>query len=205
MLNARVAGRYPTRRPKKRPKSLPLQVERNGEFKQVELAPQEHPALLLLPLLEPPGIFTGRTLATGVTVCGHETLYFGKNPADVARALDVKTIRTTENWDISSFARLLAKIGYSYSVAAFGSLPREQVFVLPLILGTADDASFWLGSSDFRLVVEAKNPTHALAYAWIPDPNDAGSELLVVRVKLFVSSGATGYEIVVCRRQKTAA
>jgi hypothetical protein len=202
MFNARVAGNYPTRRPKDRPKSLSLQVESNGEFKQVELTPEEHPGLLFLPLLEPPSIFTGRTASIGVTVSGYETLYFGKDPVNVAKGLDVKVIQTSENWDVSSFARLLAKIAYSYVVTAYGLLPRDQIPVLPLILGSADDASFWLGSADFKLAVEARNPTHALAYAWIPDPNDAKKELLVVRIKLFVPSGATGYEIVVCRREK---
>lgn len=202
MLRGRVAGNYPTRRPKQRPVFLPLQVEKHGEFESIELAVQDHPALLILPLLEPPGILKRRTYTTGVTVSGYETLYFGKDPADVGRELGNKTIRTTENWDISSFARLLAKIAYSYYVAAAGALPREQVFILPLILGSADDASFWLGSADFKLTVESQNPTHALAYAWIPDPTDIEKELLVVRVKLFVPSGATGYEIVVSRRTR---
>ncbi|HWR21287.1 MAG TPA: hypothetical protein VN444_05440, partial [Verrucomicrobiae bacterium] len=44
--------------------------------------------------------------------------------------------------------------------------------------------------------------THALAHTWIPDPRNIGNELLIVRLKLFVPSGATGYEIVVCRRPK---
>lgn len=204
MLDARTASGYPTRRPKKRPQSLPLQVERNGAFDQVELAPSEHPGLLVLPLLEPPGVLAGREPGAGVSICGYETIYFGKNPADVAKALGVKTIRTTHNWDVTSFARLLAKIGYGFAVAWLGLLPREHTVILPLILGKADDASYWLGSANFKLAVEAKDPTHALAHTWIPDPRNIGNELLIVRLKLFVPSGATGYEIVVCCRQKTA-
>ena len=195
MLSGRVAGNYPTRRPKQRPKSLPLQVEKHGEFETIALPVQEHPALLMLPLLKPSGILKGQAYTTGTTVSGYETLYFGKNPVDVVRELGVKTLRTTENWDISSFVRLLAKIAYSYSIAAGEALPREQVVILPLILGLADDASFWLGSADFKLAVESQNPLHALAYAWIPDPAETEKELLVVRVKLFVPSGATGYEL----------
>lgn len=204
MLDARTTGGYPTRRLKKRPQSLPLRIERDGAFEQIELAPKEHPGLLVLPLLDPPGVLAGREPGAGVSICGYETIYFGKNPTDVAKALAVKTIRTTHNWDVTSFARLLAKIGYGFAVAWLGSLPREHIVILPLILGKADDASYWLGSANFKLAVEAKGPMHALAHTWIPDPRNIGNELLIVRLKLFVPSGATGYEIVVCRRQKTA-
>lgn len=200
MQNARIAGKYPTRKPKKRPKILPLQIEHEGEFKHIDLLPEMHPGFLVLPLFEPPGILVRRQPSTGLKVSGYETLYFGKNPTDVANDLDINTMRTTENWDLSSFARLLAKIGYSYSVVALGLCPREQIPILPLILGKVDDASHWIGSADFKLDVEAKKPTHALAFLWVIDPNDSNKELLVVRVKLFVPSGATGYEIVVCRR-----
>lgn len=204
MLDARTAGGYPTRRPKKRPQSLPLQIERDGAFEQVELMPKEHPALLVLPLLDPPGVLAGRKHGAGVSICGYETIYFGKNPAHVAKGLGVKTIRTTHNWDVTSFARLLAKISYGFAIASLGSLQREQIVILPLILGETDDASFWLGSANFKLAVEAKGPTHALAHTWISDPRNIGNEFLIVRLKLFVPSGAAGYEIVVCRRQKTA-
>jgi hypothetical protein len=205
MLDARTVGDYPTRHAKKRPTSLPLRVERSGIFEQVDLPPKEHPGLLHLPIFEPPDALTGRRRGTGVSVCGAETLYFGKNPAAVAQSLDVKTIRFTVNWDITSFARLLAKIGYSYAVSSVGLLPRACVSVLPLILGTVDDASHWLGSAQFKLTVESKNPTHALAYAWVPDRRDSKSRFLVVRVKLFVPSGATGYEIVVYRSTEITA
>lgn len=204
MQGARVAGNYPTRRPKERPKSLPLEIEREGRFESVEVPTQRHPALLFLPLPEPPGIIAGRPHAPGVSVRGIETLYFGKNPADAARELGVKTIRTTENWDVTSFARLLAKVAYSWCVAAAGTLSRDDVVILLLILGAADDASHWIGSADFRLEIESRSPTHALAWAWMPDPGDVTKELLVVRVKLFVPSGATGYEIVVSRRSRHA-
>ena len=137
-------------------------------------------------------------------MCGAEILYFGKHPVDVAKSLNAKTIQGRVNWDITSFARLLAKVAYAYAVASVGLLPRENVTILPLILGVTDDASRWLGSAQFRLSVESKDPLHALGHLWVADPNDSMSELLLVRVKLFVPSGATGYEVVVCRRASAA-
>jgi hypothetical protein len=119
--------------------------------------------------------------------------------------MGVTAIQTTVNLDVTSFARLLAKIGYGFAIARFGLLAREDVPILPVILGMKDDASNWLGSAHFHLDVELKNPTHAVGVACIPDPSDAKSSLILARVKLFVASGATGYEIVVCRPFRSAA
>lgn len=198
MLDARVAGGFPTRRPKERPASLQLDIESNGIFKEVELSPEEHPGLLLLPMLLPAGILVGREPSTGVSVCGIETIYFGRNPLAVAADLDVKEISKTCDLDVTSFSRLIAKIAYGFAVAHFGLLPRDNVPILPLILGTSDDASMWLGSADFRLTVEGKNLIHAVATTCVPDPRDALRQLIIAQVKFFVQSGATGYEVVVC-------
>lgn len=70
-----------------------------------------------------------------------ETLYFGQRPEDVAAALKTETVESKVNIDVVAFARMLAKIGYSYAVAEIGAYSREEVPVLPLILGVADDAS----------------------------------------------------------------
>lgn len=199
MLDARTAGNYPTRRPKDRPKSLFLKVGNNEQLQQIGLLPSEHPGILQLPLLEPPGILTGRPETTGVSICGSEMIYFGKNPFEAARDLGVKTLEGSVDWDVTSFARMVAKIGYSFAVANAGPLTRSNVPILPLILGTVDNASFWLGSAQFKLRVEEQAPTHALGYTLIPDPHDKTKRLLVVLVKLFVPSGATGYLVVVNR------
>jgi HNH endonuclease len=199
MLDGRTAAAYPTRRPRERPLFLPLRVERGEIVEEINIPPQEHPGFLFLPRLERPSALTGRQAKTGVSVCGVEILSFGKSPSEVVQDLGVKTIEVTANCDVPSFARLLAKIGYSYAVASVGLLPREDVTVLPLILGEADDASVWLGSAQFELTAGTNNSLHALAHESIHDPKDNTSRLLLVRVKLFVPSNATGYEIVVCR------
>lgn len=199
-LDARTVAGYRTRHPKNRPTILPLGVERDGIIEEINLRPVEHPGFLYLPILTPPTALAGEKEVEGASVHGAEILYFGKHPADVAKTLNVKTIQRKVNWDITSFARFLAKIAYAYAVASVGTLPRVHVPILPLILGTADDASRWIGSAQFKLSVESKNPLHALGHTWVVDPNDSGSEFLLVRVKLFVPSGATGYEIIVCRK-----
>lgn len=201
MLEARTTGGFPTRRTKERPKALPLKIEREGTFETVELSPDKHPGLLHLPLLAPPAILVGTEPGTGVTIAGIETIRFGKDIFEFAQETGAKAIRESFDLDATSFARLLAKIGYSYAVAELGLLPRDEVPVLPLILGTSDDASVWLGSAPFRLAIEAKRPTHAMGLVWCPDPRDDRMKLLIARIKLFASSGATGYEVVIHQQE----
>jgi hypothetical protein len=205
MHDARVAGNFPSRHRKQRPKTLPLQIDRAGTFEQVHLDAPQHPALLILPLLAPPGFLLGRAPEIGVTCVGYETLSFGKHPTEAAKRLNTTSIRTVSDWDLTSYARLLAKIAYGFAVAQFGFLPLAQVLVLQLIRGERDDGSVWLGSAEFTMEVEAQQPTHAVAVTCIPDSRHPGDEFIIARVKLFVATGATGYEVLVARRTHNTA
>lgn len=136
MLDARAVGKFPTRRPKERPRTSSLDIERDGHFESIELPSSESPGFLHLPRFARAAFLAGYPPMKGVTFVGIDTLYFGKNPTEVARAIGTKTIRTTVTVDASSFARMLAKIGYSYAVASQGLYPRTEVPVLPMILGS---------------------------------------------------------------------
>jgi hypothetical protein len=149
-----------------------------------------------LPLLKANGLLEGRAYTSGVDVEGIETLAFGDVGAALSR-FGAHEFETSVNWDVSAFAKMLAKIAYAAAVASGQNLPRERVPVLPLILGKRDDASYWIGSAEFKLRVEDERPQHALGFALCKDPRNKDHCLLVVRIKLFASSGATGYEVVV--------
>lgn len=197
MYEARVAGNFPTRRVKDRPASLPLEIERSGVYRKMDIPSKMHPAFLHLPVLAPAGILVGRPPSTGVSVIGRETLTFGGDPHQIAALMGADALRHSSDWDISAFARLLAKMAYGLAVAQVGPIPREDVPILPLILGNADDASYWLGSAEFTLAIEAQKPTHAAGLIWVEDQGDPPTRLLLARLKLFAPSGATGFEVVV--------
>jgi hypothetical protein len=202
MHEARTAGQFPTRRPKQRPRTLPLKVKRGDSLESIALPSDESPGFLHLPKLDRAAFLTGRAPVYGVTVVGVEILYFGKRPDDVATTLGADTIEATVNVDVAAFVRMLAKIGYAFAVAARGPYPLNEVPILPLILGSADDGGTWVGSADYRLVVEAKLPQHGLALLPATAVVDGSTEeILVAHVKLFASAGATGYEVVVRRRR----
>lgn len=200
MRDARVVAGLPTRHRKKRPSHLPIQVNRDGQFEEVKVPADAFPAFVHLPLLSPPGLFEGRSGVAGVDVQqGFETIHFGKDPAAVARDLKTDSIRMTVNWDVTSFARLLAKAAYGFAVGSLGKIPRDEVPILPLILGNADDASVWLGTVAFTLAIEEKRPMYSGRFDWVEDPERPGCPLLFTRLKLFANSGATGYGVVVWR------
>lgn len=123
MLAARAVGGFPTRRPKDRPAELAMQLVTGEEVNTVSLPLEEFPALLQLPLFEPPGIVVNRVATRGISICGIETIRFGKDPTEVLKDLGATTMRQTTDLDAISFARMLAKIGYSYAVGALGPLP----------------------------------------------------------------------------------
>ncbi len=200
MLAARAVARLPTRRPKDRPKSLRMDVGDQDNLNGVELPIDSFPALLQLPLLPIPSFLTGQQFKKGVDICGLDTISFGKDPRQAARELGVTTVQQTCNFDATSFIRLLAKIGYGFAVAQAGPFPLEEVPVLPLILGSADDGSTWVGSADFQTEMERRGALHVMCLLPpLQSTADAHDKVLVVRIKLFAGSGATGYEVVVRR------
>lgn len=202
MLEARTAGGFPTRRPKERLPTLPLGVKRGDGFESIALPSLESPGFLHLPRLQAAAFLTGHAPANGISICGSETFVFGKPPDKVASDLGVKAIQTTVNMDVPAFVRMLAKIGYSFAVAAQGPYPLKEVPVLPLILGSVLDASTWVGSAESNLTVEAQSPQYGLGLVSAVATVDGNvEEILIARVKLFASASATGYEVVVRRRR----
>lgn len=130
-------------------------------------------------------------------MAGHETLSFGADIRTTLLRREANALSVSTGWDLTAFARMLAKIAYSSAVARFGSLDRSKIPVLPFIRGTADDGCHWIGSSDFTLEIDAREPQHSVGFIDYDAPRDPSHVLLVVRVKLFSTAKATGYEVVV--------
>jgi hypothetical protein len=197
MHRARSTGRFPTRRPRERPTTHVVTLLRDGVAIQTEIPPDEEPGLLQLPLLAPPQFFSGAATTAGVIVRGIETLYFGVNPEQFAKSRGAQGLRQTDSLDVTSFARMVAKIGYCYTCATLGIPARAQVPVLPFILGARDDGSQWVGSVDFATQAERDGANIVLAHTTYQSDSETHIVALVARVKLFAKAGATGYEVVI--------
>jgi hypothetical protein len=199
MLDARTVGKFQTRRPKERPLQLAISRELAlGSFERLQLPVDSHPGFLHLPLLEPAGILAGRNSEIGTKLFGFETIRFGSDPGLLLNLLNTRAIRTHHRLYLTQFARLIAKIGYCFASWQHGLLPRTRIPVMDSILGRSDRHSHWIGSADFGTEIEKQRPEHALATCVKTSPID-GYDYLVARVKLFCSTGATGYEVAIGR------
>ncbi|MEQ8199787.1 MAG: hypothetical protein ABRQ24_00025 [Syntrophomonadaceae bacterium] len=197
MNKARIVGKYPTRRPKKRSTTLPLEINRSGNWETVELPIEDHPGLMMLPRLAPPSKLVGREQGPGENYCGMDTICFNKNYAATLKSLGATEMRVSETYHALSFSRFLAKIAYCYAVARIGLMPREMVPILPLILGESDDASVWVGSSDLQVQIEGSMANQVIGLGCFPNPEDNNRDMLVAHINLFNSSGAGGQDVIV--------
>lgn len=197
MYRARNTARFPTRRRKERPATSTVTYKDDTGTKDVVGPVENDPAFLQLPLLAEPGYFRGDLTTTGVTVRGAATLYFGPHPHDAIKRAGASQIVQRDDLDVTSFARMLGKIGYCTIVGTFGVQPRDEVAVLPFILGRSDDGSKWIGSASFSSDFDRMGALHTLSHRVYRKDDDRTHEVLVARVKLFASAGAPGYEIIV--------
>lgn len=194
MHEARLAGNFPSRRKKNQPKALRTKlIAKDESVREVEVPLGEAAGFMILPMFSRPRLLDGKPPTRGVELKGTESIQFGNDIRDVISKHDAKGFEFGGVVEATEFAQFLAKIAYCYLVAWSGIFPREQCPLLPLIRGETDDAANWVGSGDYRLQIEEKKPQHALAV--VPINNAAGDEGFVVRVKLFASTGATGYEV----------
>lgn len=194
MYGARVAGDFPSRRKKKRPHTLPTKlISHENKIMEHDIPTVEAPGLLSLPIFKRASIFTNDPPARGVNITGAELLNFGKNVEETIHSHNAKGIEFGTQVQATAFAQLLAKIAYGYLVATKGLFSRNDTPLLRLISGKTDDHSSWVGSHDYELDIESKNPLHALQVA--PCSNAGKVQGFIVYVKLFANVGATGYEI----------
>jgi len=194
MYEARVIGNFPSRRKKDRPNTVCTKlISHEGNVVKHALPVGEAPAFLILPMFARATILNNQPPARGINIIGLEALHFGEDSEEVVRRHDAKGIEFSTQIQATEFAQLLAKIAYGYLVATMGIFPREETPLLRLIRGKVDDAGSWVGSHEYKLEVEAKNPQHALGL--VACNNAENVQGFIVRVKLFAKSGATGYEI----------
>ncbi len=199
MLPTRTVAGFPTRRPGERPSGFAAKLSRDDgtTWEDTRFPVDEFPALLPLLRFERAAYLSGAKIGPGVRTNGYNLLRFGKDPKESTILQGATTFQDTVDVDATSFARLIAKIGWGFAVALMPGLTRAKCPVLPFIVGDADDGSHWIGSGEFRLAIEERRPTHAVGIAETLSAD--GMTTLIAQVKLFADTGATGYEVVVQR------
>jgi hypothetical protein len=176
---------------KEGPKRYPLKIIKNGTEELIELPINEFPILLHFPVFEPPAYLNPNAYEKGIMVKGVLTVSFGPRPEDVARSLGAKSISIRQYQEPVAFARMIAKIAYSFAVAEGKlSLLRGTSPVVSAILGKTDDIGRWVGT-----VTDPIEKHDGLLHR-ILIHEDAVRHLLIGEVHLFSDSETPRYGVV---------
>lgn len=134
---------------RKLPKTLPLQIDRGEGAQEMEVAVDEHPAVAVLPRFARPSWLDANRRSTGVDLIGASTVYFGRQPlSDFVEKYRGSKLTGTLKYEPVAFARMVAKIALGYCAGIFGVESIRESYLIPAILGTADDIGTWVGSTD---------------------------------------------------------
>jgi hypothetical protein len=145
LLTARTVLNLPTRNRKGRPTSLPLCVDQGEGAEDLLVPSQDHPGIAVLPVFPPPArILRNRSYSGGIALIRAEPVPFGRVDL-LEMGKSYKKVQIEATYQPTSFARMLAKIAYGYCVGRFGLSAFEKPYVLPAILGQADDVGMWVG------------------------------------------------------------
>lgn len=180
------------------PASFQLRMKIDGNWRSVDLPLPEFPVILQLPVFAfPPSFLTGQrdipaNSERTILICLRENKSPREILHEVGRRFHAEEIEVPRV-DHKVFARLIAKSAYCLAVAQFGIAGIKQKYVLPGILGEADDLGTWIGSSEQPLAgEEAQHITQVKTYY-----KPGGEEIIVVLLKLFGTLPAPGYLVVV--------
>ncbi len=182
-------------RRKKRPKMFPIRIKRGDGIEEFMVPASDYPAMLVLPVFQPPAYLERRPYQDGVQVRGvHMVQCTTSDPRDAAGKYG-GALGVQGTLDTAAFARLLLKVAYGFVVGRLGLGAIEEAYVLDTILGRTRDFSRWLGNDSQMILDQTSFHTAACN---IFEPRD-----IIVRVRLF-GAPAPEYVTVVGRATEAA-
>ncbi len=197
----RMLYEMPTRRPKERPEHLPLKVKYPGsvDWEIAYVARDICPFLVALPLYAMPELMTG--IVSGDRGPATKTFWIrggGSWPDKDAHmewlckmlgATHIMPIATT---DVVPWCLAIAKIAHCFAVARLGVEGFEPLIGRRIIAGDLSTRAEFLGGGSGD--EPPASPLHEVGFdSSVP----AGSDLVVVRVRLFAVLGLPTYTVVV--------
>jgi len=124
-LATRTALDFRTYLRKRRPASLPLEVDRGRGAETLHLPIEDHPAILGLPRFPLSSWIVARSSTSGIETIRVQQAHFGTlDPVSfIQKYAGLGLTGSVPLVDAVAFARMLAKIAYSYCVGLFGFAP----------------------------------------------------------------------------------
>jgi hypothetical protein len=171
-------------------KTESLIIVKDGKDQVIKLPLDEYPILLPFLLFPLPAITSSTEYENGIQLIGQVTIAFGANPETVLKKFGATEIKITPRklYPVS-FARMLAKIAYSYAFAegALNIIDGKSV-VLPSILGERDEIGLWVGMIDTPLIARA-GLLHRIELI-------QGQGFLMAEIQLFSDSQTPSYLVI---------
>lgn len=191
---ARVGLGLRTKRPDERPKHLPIHVRRGGNEIMIDVPVDEYPAIVALPIFAPPAHISGQPYSSGVQLLNVSLArVWGPSLAEVHRKYGHEYTGIQLLYSPVAFARAIAKIAYGFAVLKLGLERITDRYVLPAVLGEANDIGRWVGCDPGPPI----NPSTDL-HAWSIGLDQDQKEIHVL-VRLFALFGGREYHVVVGR------
>jgi hypothetical protein len=146
-----------------------------------------------------PGILEGREPAPGIDTVGTVTIRWGPDPKQFAAQRGIKQLSGQSTLHPAEFGRMIAKIGYSWTIARFGMESVAENFVRAVILGSSDRIGYLIGCVSIDVPKPLTPNEHVLQPVIYKGGTSGDNRLLAVRVKLLADSSTPVYEVVIGR------
>ena len=175
----------------------PLEIVRNKKKEIVKLPLSEYPILLYFPLFSPPAFLNPQGYKKGINIIGVDIVSFGPRPEEVQKKLCATQIIITQNYFPTAFARMIAKIAYSFAIAEGNiDLIRGKLFPIEAILGKKDNIGRWVGT------ITDPSKKHQSLLHRIALHKDYKKKVLIGVVQLFADSQAPNYGVILGQLKK---
>jgi hypothetical protein len=141
LRHLRTALSFQTRSPSERPTVVRIKADE----REIEVPIHECPILMGFIVFPPPGILVARQSVPGIDAIGTITIRWGPDPKEFAAKNEIKELSFQSKLHPAEFARMIAKIAYSWVVARFGLRLVAENLISPVILGSSDRIGYLIG------------------------------------------------------------
>lgn len=180
------------------PKTKELQIATDdSEAQPIGVGFTEGPVVYTFPVFEVPAFVLPEGYAQGIRLKGFATCAFGKLPEEVMKEQhQAQSMSWSESHRYTSFARMLAKIGYANAfgrglemgvVDPFPQIPP----IVSSILGTTDDIGMWVGTFPKPPEIH-EGVLHRINLSTLSGRED----ILVTEVQIFADSETPCYGVI---------
>lgn len=129
-----------------RPTTAPLGITRNGVETTEHVPFEDNLQPVVMPVFDAPGAMSGAQPIDGIRVKGLYVAHYNNTPEDVGRRLGAEWVSFSMQYPAIEFARMIAKIAYSFWIATDGIEVARSAPVVNAILGRDPVVGHWVGT-----------------------------------------------------------